>query len=113
MTAARRVHDPEVTAARYLSGDMPQRARRWFEAHLLGCEDCWREVVLGRRGRAAGERARELAPAGLRDRVRAGVALAAAERGGGTRARRWLLAAVAALALVLRATVCRGSGPRP
>ena len=68
-------HDPERNAAEYVSGELPRRARRWFEAHLLHCEDCWREVLLGRLGRRVAEEAREQAPAGLRDRVRATVQL--------------------------------------
>ncbi len=69
----RRPHDPERDAAEYLSGELPRRAARWFESHLLHCEDCWREVLLGRLGRRVAEEARELAPAALRDRVRAAV----------------------------------------
>jgi anti-sigma factor RsiW len=69
----RRPHDPERNAAEYVSGELSTRARRWFEAHLLRCEDCWREVLLGRLGRRLAEEAREQAPAGLRDRVRAAV----------------------------------------
>jgi anti-sigma factor RsiW len=73
----RRRHDPERNAAEYVSGELPGRARRWFEAHLLHCEDCWHEVLIGRIGRRVAEEARELAPAGLRDRVRAVVQLSA------------------------------------
>jgi hypothetical protein len=43
--------------------------------HLLGCEDCWREVLLGRFGRRVAEDAREPVPVGLRDRIRASVLL--------------------------------------
>jgi anti-sigma factor RsiW len=68
-----RPHDPERNAAEYVSGELSKRATRWFEAHLLHCEDCWREVLLGRLGRRVAEEAREQAPAGLRDRVRAAV----------------------------------------
>lgn len=71
----RRPHDPERSAAEYVSGELSRRARRWFEAHLLHCEDCWREVLLGRLGRRVAEEAREQAPADLRDRVRAAVQL--------------------------------------
>jgi hypothetical protein len=70
-------HDPERNAAEYVTGELPKRARRWFEAHLLHCEDCWREVLLGRLGRQIAEEAREQAPPGLRDRVRASVQLMA------------------------------------
>jgi len=69
----RRPHDPERNAAEYVTGELSRRATRWFEAHLLHCEDCWREVLLGRLGRRVAEEAREQASAGLRDRVRAAV----------------------------------------
>lgn len=72
----RRPHDPERDAAEYVTGELSTRARRWFETHLLHCEDCWREVLLGRLGRRVAEEAREQAPAGLRDRVRAAVQFA-------------------------------------
>ncbi|GIU99146.1 MAG: hypothetical protein KatS3mg014_0762 [Actinomycetota bacterium] len=73
-----RRHDPERNAAEYVSGELSRRAIRWFEAHLLDCEDCWRETLLGRLGRAVAEDAREPVPAGLRDRVRARVQMAGA-----------------------------------
>lgn len=72
-----RPHDPERNAAEYVSGEFGRGATRWFEAHLLDCEDCWREVLLGRIGRTVAEDAREAVPAGLRDRVRATVQIAA------------------------------------
>jgi anti-sigma factor RsiW len=71
----KRRHDAERNAAEYVSGEMSHRTRRWFERHLLDCEDCWREVLLGRFGRRVAEDARESAPVGLRDRVRAAVSL--------------------------------------
>jgi anti-sigma factor RsiW len=77
MWAGRRRHDPERNAAEYVSGELSRRAKRWFEAHLLDCEDCWREVLFGRMGKRIAEEAREHAPASLRDRVRASVQLAA------------------------------------
>src|SRR2546426_6077401 len=70
-------HDPETAAAHYLSGNPRARARRRFEEHLLECEECWAEVVLAREGRRLAESARELAPPGLRENVRAAVSLAA------------------------------------
>jgi hypothetical protein len=73
----RRAHDPERNAAEYVTGELSRRATRWFEAHLLHCEDCWREVLFGRLGRRVAEEAREQAPAGLRDRVRAAVQFSA------------------------------------
>ncbi len=66
-------HDPEMSAALFLDGRLPRRALRWFEHHLLECEDCWREVWLARRGRFLAEHARELAPATLRDSVRGAI----------------------------------------
>ena len=72
----RRTHDPECDAAEYLAGELRLRDRQRFDEHLFGCEECWREVRLGRRGRAIAESARELAPPPLRESVRAAVALA-------------------------------------
>ena len=72
----RRTHDPERDAALYVSGEMRQAERGRFESHLLGCDDCWREVSLGRRGRGMVEITREIAPPGLRDDVRAAISVA-------------------------------------
>ncbi|MDQ3985171.1 MAG: hypothetical protein M3280_01550 [Actinomycetota bacterium] len=66
-------HDPERNAAAYLGGLLSSRKRRKFESHIVECEDCWREVDSGRRGRAVAESGRELAPQVLRERVRAAV----------------------------------------
>ena len=71
----KRRHAAERNAAEYVSGELSHRTRRWFERHLLDCEDCWREVLLGRFGRRVAEDAREPVPVGLRDRVRAAVTL--------------------------------------
>jgi hypothetical protein len=68
-------HDPEAGAAAYLAGVISRRARRRFEAHILECEECWREVRLGRSGRRIAESARDLAPQPLRERVRGAVSL--------------------------------------
>ena len=73
-------HDPEANAASHLAGVTSGRARRRFEAHILECEDCWREVRLGSSGRRVAESGRELAPQPLRERVRAAVGLAAVPR---------------------------------
>jgi hypothetical protein len=87
-------HDPERSAATYLAGELSARQRERFEAHLLGCDDCWREVGAGRRGRELAESVRELAPQHLRDRVRATVqAIPARSR----RPRRLVTLAVAAV----------------
>jgi hypothetical protein len=77
-------HDPERAAAAYLGGELSPRQRERFEAHLLGCEDCWREVTAGRDGRALAESLREVAPQHLRERIRASIAAAPAPR------RRWV-----------------------
>jgi hypothetical protein len=66
-------HDPERNAAAYLDGLLSGARRRMFERHILECEDCWREVDLGRKGRSVAESGRELAPQSLRERVRAAV----------------------------------------
>jgi hypothetical protein len=66
-------HDPERDAAAFLGGAMSRRRRREFEQHVLECDDCWREVDEGRRGRSLAESGRELAPQFLRERVRATV----------------------------------------
>jgi hypothetical protein len=69
-------HDAEQLAAAYLT-TMRRRGRRRYEAHLLTCEPCWREVCLARRGRQLAESSRRAAPPGLRDDIRAAVAAAA------------------------------------
>jgi hypothetical protein len=66
-------HDPERNAAAYLAGLLSGARRRMFERHMVECEDCWREVDLGRKGRSVAESGRELAPQSLRERVRAAV----------------------------------------
>lgn len=66
-------HDPERNATAYLAGLLSSRQRRKFETHIVECEDCWREVESGRKGRAVAESAREVAPQAMRERVRAAV----------------------------------------
>src|SRR6266540_3514614 len=73
-------HDPERAAAAYLAGELGPRQRERFEAHVLGCDDCWREVTAGRQGRALAESLREVAPQHLRERIRATIAAAPAGR---------------------------------
>ena len=72
----RRTHEPELHAAEYVSGEMRRRERRRFEAHLVGCEECWQEVSLGWKGRGLAEASREVAPPGLRDEIRATLSIA-------------------------------------
>jgi hypothetical protein len=67
-------HDSEKAAAFYLSGQMRGRRRVGFERHIVECEDCWREVQLGRAGRSIAEAGRELAPQQIREHVRALIA---------------------------------------
>ena len=64
-------HDAERDAAAYLGGAMSSRQARRFEGHLVACEECWREVSEGRLGRSLAESGRDLAPAGLREDLRA------------------------------------------
>jgi hypothetical protein len=62
----------------FLAGELgPADARRWDE-HLLECERCWQQVREDRAGRQAAGLLRQPAPAGLADRVRFAVELAAA-----------------------------------
>ena len=101
-------HDRLLAA--FLAGDLdPGDARRWDE-HLLECERCWRAVREDRAGRQAADMLRQPAPAGLADRVRFAVELAAAgttsrrQPRHGVR-RRWRrLAGAGALALGLAVT---------
>jgi len=93
-------HDPQRTAAAYLGGQLPRRHRDRFEAHLLACEACWREVQAGRRGRALAEAAREVAPQHLRERVRATIE-ATPLRPPRWRPRPWVAVTVLAVAAVL------------
>ncbi|MBI4259155.1 MAG: hypothetical protein HY658_01190 [Actinobacteria bacterium] len=111
----RAAHDPERAAAQYVSGDLRRRARLRFEEHILDCEDCWREVRVGRTGRRLAEAGRELAPSPLRDSVRAAVTLAG---GGAGRDRRrlapFLLVLVAGTAASIGgATLLRSTGSQP
>ena len=92
-------HDSERNAAAYLGGLLSGPRRRMFERHILDCEDCWREVDLGRKGRSVAESARELAPQALRERVRAGVEAVTPRR----RGPRWALARIAIVVAVVAA----------
>jgi Putative zinc-finger len=108
-------HDPEAWAAAYLGGAMSPLRRQSFEAHLLGCEDCWQEVRLARRGRRLAEEAREITPPGLRDRIRAAVA---AERMAGSAGARRRLTARGGLLLLVSAVAAAAMAagvvvPRP
>jgi Putative zinc-finger len=94
----RHTHDPERSAAAYVSGEIRRRERRRFEAHLLECEECWREVSLGWRGRGLVETSREIAPAGLRDEIRAALSI---EPRPPRLPRRFVLASTAVVLIVL------------
>ena len=74
-------HDSETAAASHLGGALRPRATRAFERHLLGCEQCWREVDAGRAGRRLAESARQVAPPELREQLRAVIA---SQTSGGT-----------------------------
>ena len=93
-------HDPELLAAEYLD-HMPESARGDFEAHLLTCDGCWREICLAREGRELAEDARELAPAGIRDDIRATITASVARQPTDRRRHRTalVLAVVAVVAL--------------
>ncbi len=94
----RREHDAEQMAAAYLNGELRRVRRSDFELHLTECDECWREVVLARRGRVIAESGRELAPARLRETVRARIETLGMPRRGRFR---W----VTAVALLMVATV--------
>src|SRR5216683_605149 len=79
-------HDRRLAA--FMAGDLGAAdALRWDE-HLLECERCWRAVREDRAGRQAAELLRQPAPAGLDDRVRLAVELAAAGATSGRQPRR-------------------------
>jgi hypothetical protein len=108
-----RKHDPERSASLYLGGMVSGHARKRFEQHIMGCEDCWREVEMGRRGRALAESSRELAPQALREMVRSTVAAAPLSRRGlAFGARLGALAASVTLALVVVFVVLQPSQPQ-
>jgi hypothetical protein len=98
-------HDPERAAAAYLAGELGARSRERFEAHMLACDDCWREVKVGRDGRVLSESLREVAPQHLRERIRATIAAAPPPPRRRLRVRRMpaLLGISAVLAVVLAA----------
>ena len=89
-------HDNRQLIA-FLSGDLGDDDKQRFEAHLLDCDECWAGVSQDRAGRALAESLRELAPAALRDRVRAAVELTPAPL---PRSRRWSAVVAAAIAAV-------------
>jgi hypothetical protein len=99
-------HDPERLAARFLDGQM-RRTERWrYERHLVECAECWTQIQSARAGRSAAESLREVAPARVRERVRAVPDLDGPEPTVRRRHRPMpLLAAAAAVAAVLAALV--------
>lgn len=107
-------HDPSRDAAAYLGGAMSYRKSERFEAHLLACPECWREVTQARAGRAIGESLRELAPQSLREDIRAATLVEG--RSSRRFQLRWLAAAFVAVALVATAgtaLIRSGPGDRP
>jgi hypothetical protein len=93
---------------------------RAFESHLISCEGCWQEVRLARRGRRIAEQAREVAPAPLRERIRAAVAAAhpgppagPAPRRAGSRRPLFAVLALALAAVTAMAGALATSHPRP
>jgi hypothetical protein len=101
----------DLLLAAFLAGDMDLAAARRWDEHLLECERCWRAVREDRAGRQAAELLRQPAPAGLSDRVRFAVELAATGTASRQRPRRgglprWhRLAGAGALALGLAVTL--------
>jgi hypothetical protein len=107
-----RGHDPERDAALYLGGIMSGRARRRFEQHVIGCDDCWREIEVARRGRTLAESARELAPQELRELVRSTVVAAIPKGRRVFRPRLGVLASGAVLALVIAFVLLQPAQPQ-
>ncbi len=109
-------HEPERLATRFLDGRM-RRPERWrYERHLVECADCWTQVQQARAGRSAAESLRIVAPARIRERVRAIPDLDAGTDHlvPGRDRRTLVLTAVAVLvALVLSIVVTRDDGDRP
>lgn len=98
-------HDPEQLAARFLDGAM-RRPERWrFERHLVECSDCWAQVQRARDGRNAAESLRVVAPARVRDRIRAIPELAEAAEPLVPRSHRRMPLLVAAIVTALVAVV--------
>lgn len=108
-------HDPERDVAAYVSGEMSKKDLRRFEAHLLECEVCWQGVQLNREGRRLAERGWEVAPAGLREGVRASVTLSATQsrRQRLRRLALTTLAAAAAVVIALTVVTLRPSAAQP
>lgn len=96
-------HDPERDVAAYVSGELSHRDLRRFEAHLLECEVCWREVELNREGRRLAQSGREPAPVSLREDVSAAVMLS--DHGPRRRHGRLVAVGVAAAAVVAAITL--------
>jgi len=105
-------HDRERLATAYLTTMRP-RARRRFDAHLLACEPCWREVSLARRGRQLAETARDVAPPELREDIRAAVTAAAPPSARARPRRRIVAAAIMALAVAAGTAVVMRPWPHP
>lgn len=105
-------HDPQNKAAAYVNGAMAGRTLGRFETHLLACEQCWREVQLEQEGRRVAETGRELAPAFLRDQIRALVSVSASAAPRPSRSLPKLAAAAALLvAVLLGVWLSRPTGP--
>jgi anti-sigma factor RsiW len=102
-------HDRLLAA--FLAGDLDMAAAREWDEHLLECEQCWRAVREDRAARQAAELLRGPAPAGLADRVRFAVEVAASAAArprqprGGRRLRHGQLAAGGALILGMAVTL--------
>ncbi len=79
---------PEERLVAFLAGALDEREEHAFDEHLLGCESCWRAIQEDRFGAAAIERLRDVAPAGLADRIAFAIDLASATSSPNRRRRR-------------------------
>lgn len=64
----------------FLAGDLSTREADAVDTHLLECYECWSAVSADTIGRTAAEALREVAPAGVRDRVRLSISVAPTRR---------------------------------
>jgi anti-sigma factor RsiW len=90
-------HD-EVALAAYVSGELNADETERVERHLVDCDQCWASIHEDALGRAAAESLRELAPVGLRDRIRFAME---GEKGPAPRKARRLYSRVAVVLVVL------------
>ncbi|MGB0436214.1 MAG: hypothetical protein ACPGIJ_04460 [Mycobacterium sp.] len=63
-------HDSAGIVAQFLADGLEPEDRRSVEAHMLGCDTCWAEMITARAGRTLAESLREPAPQSARETLR-------------------------------------------